>query len=85
MKDLVGIGGVEDKWQANDPAVAQAVAKHSKWYSFMLTTASRSWMKRTEEKLDSVMNRSKDAIRKLNDQFVSPSGTNKSELEQENA
>ena len=73
------------KWQESDPAVAQAVAKHSKWYSFMLTTASRSWMKRTEEKLESVMNHSKDAIRKLNDQFVSPSGTNKSETEQENA
>ena len=72
------------KWQESDPSVAQAVAKHSKWYSFMLSVASKGWMKRTEEKLDTVIAHSKDAIRKLNDQFVSPSGTVKSEAEQEN-
>lgn len=67
------------KWQKSDPAVAQAVAKNTKWYSFMLTASGKGWQRRILGKLEDVMKHSKNAIRKLNDQFVSPSGEIKKE------
>jgi len=70
------------KLQESDPAVAQAVAKNTKWYSFMLNTSSKGWKNRTLDKLESVIKHSQDSIRKLNDQFVSPSGESMTETEE---
>jgi hypothetical protein len=67
------------KLQESDPAVAQAVAKNTKWYSFMLSASSKGWRNRTLDKLESVIKHSQDSIRKLNDQFVSPSGESMTE------
>ncbi len=67
------------KLQESDPAVAHALAKNTKWYSFMLSASSKGWRNRTLDKLESVIKHSQDSIRKLNDQFVSPSGESMTE------
>jgi hypothetical protein len=67
------------KLQESDPSVAQAVAKNTKWYSFMLSASSKGWRNRTLDKLENVIKHSQDSIRKLNDQFVSPSGESMTE------
>jgi len=84
VKSLLSRAEVK-KWQKSDPAVAQAVAKNTKWYSFILTVSSSGWQRRILDKLEDVMNHSRDAIRKLNDQFVSPSGGIQKEEENKEA
>ncbi len=62
------------QWTENDPAVAQAIARNTKWFRPLLRSWSKGWKRRIIDKLDNVMDQSRDAIRKFNDQFVSPSG-----------
>jgi len=62
------------KWADNDSAVAQAIVHNTKWFRPLLFTWGKGWKRRITDKLDSIMDDSRDAIRKLNDQFVSPSG-----------
>ena len=60
--------------EENDPSLARAIGHNTKWFRPLLRTWGNGWKRRITDKLDRVIDQSKDAIRKLNDQFVSPSG-----------
>ncbi len=62
------------RWQAFDPSIAGAVENRTKWYRPILNVWGSGWSKRAREKLDRVIDQSRAAIRRLNDQFVSPAG-----------
>jgi len=60
--------------EEKDPFLARAVASQTRWYRPILSVWSGGWIRRTEEKLDSIIDYSRSAIRRLNDQFVNPFG-----------
>lgn len=60
--------------EEDDPALARAIGHNTKWFRPLLRTWGNGWKRGITNKLDSVIDQSRDAIRKLNDQFVSPSG-----------
>ena len=57
-----------------DPFLARAIESQTRWYRPILSVWSGGWIRRTEEKLDSIIDYSRSAIRRLNDQFVNPFG-----------
>ena len=69
------------RWAKKEPAIAKAIEHNTKWFRPVVRAWSKGWSQRAIDKLENVMNYSKDAIRKLNDQFVSPVG--KESLEDE--
>ena len=72
-------GRLVRKWEAKDPAVAAAIRHNTRWFRPMLRVWGKGWIRRAEERLDRVIDYSRSAIRKLNDQFVSPAGKEKGE------
>ena len=62
------------RWAGKDEKIARAIAHNTKWYRPILRIWLKGWSRRAAEKLEHVMDYSKAAIRKLNDQFVSPAG-----------
>ena len=62
------------KWEAKDPAITAAIRHNTRWYRPMLRAWGKGWIRRAEERLEQVVDYSRSAIRKLNDQFVSPGG-----------
>ncbi|WP_456485903.1 dynamin family protein [Hydrogenimonas sp.] len=64
-----------NKWQKIDPAIAKAIENRTKWYRPILNIYSSGWSKRAKERLEKVIEKSRESIRKLNDQFVSPAGS----------
>ena len=63
------------KAEADDPHLARAVAKQTRWYRPLVGAWMKGWVRRTEERLDRISEYSRSAIRKLNDQFVNPFGS----------
>ncbi|WP_353661325.1 dynamin family protein [Hydrogenimonas sp. SS33] len=68
-------GRLVRRWEEKDPAIAKAVRHNTRWYRPMLRVWGKGWIRRSGERLDSVIEYSRSAIRKLNDQFVSPAGS----------
>jgi len=68
------------KWEAKDPAIAKAIGHNTRWYRPMIRVWGKGWIRRTGEKLENVIEYSRAAIRKLNDQFVSPAGSKTEEV-----
>ncbi len=63
------------KWQeSGDEVIANAVAHNTRWYKPIFRIWSNSWIQKASLKLESIVEYSRSAIRKLNDQYVSPSG-----------
>ncbi len=62
------------KNEENDPFLARAIESQTKWYRPILSVWSGGWVRRTEEKLEGIIDYSRSAIRRLNDQFVNPYG-----------
>ena len=62
------------RWAERDEKIAKAIAHNTRWHRPILRIWLRGWSRRAAEKLESVMDYSKAAIRKLNDQYVSPAG-----------
>ncbi len=62
------------RWIDEDPAIAEAVRHNTKWHRPILRIWLKGWSRRAQEKLEQVMEYSRSAIRRLNDQYVSPSG-----------
>ena len=63
------------KWKKKDPEIANAILHHTLWWKSIFASSGRTWQKKTKAKLDELIGQSKISIQKLNDQFVSPSGT----------
>lgn len=66
-------------WKEKNIAISKAIAHRTRWWHSMFGLNKRGWHNRTKAKLDQIMTQSREAIQKLNDQFVSPSGINKKE------
>jgi hypothetical protein len=66
------------KWEEKDPSIAKAVMHNTQWWKPIFGLGRRGWHKETKVKLDMLISQTKRAIQKLNDQFVSPSGTEES-------
>jgi len=69
------------RWAEKEPAIAKAIEHNTKWFKPVLRAWSKGWSRRAVNKLENVMDYSREAIRKLNDQFVSPAGKESSEDE----
>jgi len=67
------------RWLEKDEKIARAIKQNTKWYRPILRIWLKGWSRRAAEKLEHIMDYSKAAIRKLNDQFVSPAGELKEE------
>jgi len=62
------------RWIERDPEVAKAIEHNTKWYRPILSVLSQKWSKRIVDRLENIIDYSREAIRRLNDQFVSPAG-----------
>ncbi|ADV46383.1 dynamin family protein [Nitratifractor salsuginis] len=63
------------KAEAQDPKLAGALRKRTRWYRPILSLWSGGWFRRTEERLANIIEYSRAAIRRLNDQYVTPLDT----------
>jgi len=62
------------RWKEKDPTIAKAIEHNTKWFRPVLRVWGKGWSQRVIDKLENIMDYSRSAIRKLNDQFVSPAG-----------
>ncbi|WP_457595800.1 dynamin family protein [Hydrogenimonas sp.] len=62
------------RWREKDPAIAAALAHNTRWFRPISRAWFKGWRRRARERLETVIDQSRAAIRALNDQFVSPSG-----------
>ncbi|SFP27753.1 dynamin family protein [Hydrogenimonas thermophila] len=62
------------RWAEKDQAIAKAIEYNTKWFRPVLRVWGKGWSQRVVDKLENIMDYSRAAIRKLNDQFVSPAG-----------
>ena len=63
------------------PNIAQALLYNNRFWHSLFAKNPRGWNKRSQKNLDEVVQASKQAIQKLNDQFANPSGQQKEEPE----
>lgn len=67
------------RWDAKrlektDTQIANALRHNTRFWRGMFPSAPRGWSNRSRRKLTNIVNASKKAIQKLNDQFADPSG-----------
>jgi len=62
------------KWESKDAQVAKAILHKTKWWNTILGLDKSNWKSNIKKQLDELIQQSRAAIQKLNDQFVSPSG-----------
>jgi len=68
------------RWIEKDQAIAKAIEYNTKWFRPVLRVWGKGWSQRVVDKLENIMDYSRSAIRKLNDQFVSPAGKESEEV-----
>jgi len=68
------------RWKEKDPSIATAIEYNTKWFKPVLRVWGKGWSQRVVNKLENIMDYSRAAIRKLNDQFVSPAGKDSEEV-----
>ena len=68
-------GRMSKKWMDKDEEVAHSMMLYTKGWSSLIRVALPSWGKTKTDALNALVTESKRSIQKLNDQFVSPSGT----------
>jgi len=70
------------KWKEKDISISKAIMHNTKWWRTTFGFGA-NWHKNTKAKLDQLMTQGREAIQKLNDQFVSPltSKNEKNEME----
>jgi len=75
---------ISKKWKDKDISISKAVMHNTKWWRTIFGFG-RNWHKNTKDRLDLLMTEGREAIQKLNDQFVSPLSTKneKKEMEKE--
>lgn len=62
------------KWKDKDQNIANAIAHNTRWWRSIFSFGGRNWNRSTKFKLETLMSQGREAIQKLNDQFVNPSG-----------
>ncbi|HHH37397.1 MAG TPA: hypothetical protein ENK77_02135 [Epsilonproteobacteria bacterium] len=70
------------QYKEKDPAIANAILHNTKWWRPIIGFGT-GWHKKTKSALDTLMSQSKEAIQKLNDQFVSTSAPKTEKIETE--
>ncbi|MEA1954036.1 MAG: dynamin family protein [Campylobacterota bacterium] len=65
---------IAKKWEEKDVAIAKAVLHNTKWWRTIFGFG-RNWHQGTKNKLDTLMTQGREAIQKLNDQFVAASAS----------
>lgn len=70
------------KWKEKDSSISKAVMHNTKWWRTTFGFGA-NWHKNTKAKLDLLMTQGREAIQRLNDQFVSPLATADKEKEME--
>ena len=70
------------KWKEKDISISKAIMHNTKWWRTTFGFGA-NWHKSTKAKLDELMTQGREAIQKLNDQFVSPLATKNEENEME--
>ena len=60
-----------------DISVSKAIMHNTRWFKSMFGLKKLGWHKKTKKQLEILMKQSREAIQRLNDQFVSPSGDGK--------
>jgi len=73
------------KWEQKDISIAKAITHNTVWWRSIFGFGGRNWHKGTKSKLDILMTQGREAIQKLNDQYVSPSGLDKSPTDSSNS
>jgi len=66
-------------WVEKDIDISKAIMHKTRWWNSIFGLNARDWKKGTKAQLDELMKQSREAIQKLNDQFVAPSGGKKEE------
>jgi ribosome biogenesis GTPase A len=69
------------KWEDKDIGISKAITHNSVWWRSIFGFSGRNWHSGAKSKLDTLMTQSREAIQRLNDQFVSPSGDTKATAE----
>ena len=59
------------RWIQKDQIVSNAIKHNTKWHRSILLTLSKKWSDRVVGRLESIVDYSRAAIRRLNDQFIS--------------
>ena len=72
------------KWKEKDISISKAILHNTKWWRTTFGFG-RNWHKNTKAKLDLLMTQGREAIQKLNDQFVNSSATTNEKNEMEKA
>jgi hypothetical protein len=65
---------ISKQWAEKDKAISKAIMHNTRWWRSIFGFGGRNWHKSTKGKLDVLMTQGREAIQRLNDQFVSPSG-----------
>ena len=66
-----------------DPDMARAIRKNTRWWRPLLGVTLKGWGKREKRTLEAVIEKSRDMIQKLNDQFIGSSVERRVEAEQQ--
>ncbi len=64
------------KWQEKQPDIARAIAHNASWWRLLFGFTTQ-WKHGATKRLDALVTQGREAIQKLNDQFVAPAGTQK--------
>ena len=62
------------KWEEKDIDISKAIIHNTRWWKSIFGFGGRNWHRGTKVKLNTLMTQGREAIQKLNDQFVSASG-----------
>jgi ribosome biogenesis GTPase A len=66
------------KYQKNEPHLAHAISYNTKWWRAFLGFSRKNWQRSNIKRITETVEASRALIQKLNDQFISPSGTHPS-------
>jgi len=62
------------RMEEHDSVLATAMARQTRWYHSVFRALSGSWVEKIERRLAKIIDDSRAAIRRLNDQYVRPGG-----------
>jgi len=71
---------IAKKWEEKDVAISIAIEHNTRWWKSTLGFSGRNWHKGTKTKLDVLMTQGREAIQKLNDQFLNASGKKEEDI-----
>ena len=63
------------KYQESEPHLAKAIAYNTRWWRTLRGFSHKGWQKNSVKRMSELISESRALIQRLNDQFVSPSGS----------